>query len=327
MEVLTLTTHADAPFMTQQQAALEERGVSFTTLSVAGEVAADTDRRPVDYVRTVPQVVREAATGYDLIHAHYGLTAPLALAGLRTPVVLSLWGSDVHGPVAPISKAAAPFCDEVVVMSERMREALGRECTVIPDGVDLERFRPEPREQAKQRVGWDDEGRDILFPYPPARGVKNHPRAERIVSVVDNLREDPVRLRTVHGVAHDAVADYMNAADALLLTSDSEGSPNSVKEALACNLPVVATDVGDVPERLAGVDPAVVATTDEELVEGLLAVLERDERSNGRAAAREVSIDRTADRLLAVYERVAGTVIETDGERERRRVAGTGRLE
>ncbi|ELZ10125.1 glycosyl transferase group 1 [Natrinema thermotolerans DSM 11552] len=327
MEVLTLTTYADAPFMTQQQAALEERGVSFTTLSVAGEVAADTDRRPVDYVRTVPRVVREAAAGYDLIHAHYGLTAPLALAGLRTPIVLSLWGSDVHGPVAPISKAAAPFCDAVVVMSDRMREALGRECTVIPDGVDLERFRPEPQARAKARVGWDDEGRDILFPYPPARGVKNHPRAERIVSVVDNLREEPVRLRTVHGVDHDAVADYMNAADALLLTSDSEGSPNSVKEALACNLPVVATDVGDVPERLAGVDPSVVATSDEELVEGLLAVLERDERSNGRAAAREVSIDRTADRLLEVYERVADTVIDTETEGEQPRVVGTGRLE
>ncbi|MFA9504140.1 glycosyltransferase [Natrinema sp. H-ect1] len=327
MEVLTLTTYADAPFMTQQQAALEERGVSFTTLSVAGEVAADTDRRPVDYVRTVPRVVRKAAAGYDLIHAHYGLTAPLALAGLGTPTVLSLWGSDVHGPVAPISKAAAPFCDAVVVMSERMREALGRECTVIPDGVDLERFRPEPQARAKARVGWDDEGRDILFPYPPARGVKNHPRAERIVSVVDNLREEPVRLRTVHGVDHDAVADYMNAADALLLTSDSEGSPNSVKEALACNLPVVATDVGDVPERLAGVDPSVVATSDEELVEGLLAVLERGERSNGRAAAREVSIDRTADRLLEVYERVADTVIDTEPEGEQRRVVGTGRLE
>ncbi len=327
MEVLTLTTYADAPFMTQQQAALEERGVSFTTLSVAGEVAADTDRRPVDYVRTVPRVVREAASGYDLIHAHYGLTAPLALAGLRTPVVLSLWGSDVHGPVAPISKAAAPFCDAVVVMSERMREALGRECTVIPDGVDLEKFRPEPQDRAKARVGWDGEGRDVLFPYPPARGVKNHPRAERIVSVVDNLREEPVRLRTVHGVDHDAVADYMNAADALLLTSDSEGSPNSVKEALACNLPVVATDVGDVPERLAGVDPSVVADTDEGLVEGLLAVLERGERSNGREAVREVSIERTADRLLELYERVAGTVIETEAERERRRAAGTGRLE
>ncbi|WP_226479758.1 glycosyltransferase [Natrinema amylolyticum] len=329
MHVLTLTTNADAPFMTQQLAALEERGVSFTTVPVAGEVDADTDRSPTDYVRTVPRVVREAGNGYDLIHAHYGLTAPMALAQLRQPVVLSLWGSDVHGPIAPVSKLSAPFCDEVVVMSEEMRETLGRDCTVIPDGVDLEKFRPEPQDKAKTRVGWDDEDAyEVLFPYSPARGVKNYPRAERVVSVVDNLLKRPVRLRTVHGVDHDAVSDYMNAADALLLTSDSEGSPNSVKEALACNLPVVAVDVGDVRERLAGVDPSHVAASDEDLISGLIDVLERGERSNGREAAREVSIDRTADQMLQVYERVAGTVIETEAGSETRRVEGAaGRLE
>ena len=317
MDVLTLTTYADAPFMTQQMAALEERGVSFTTLPVAGEVAADVDRSPIDYLRTVPRVSKAVRAGdYDLIHAHYGLTGPLALTQLRTPVVLSLWGSDVHGPVAPISRVAARLCDEVVVMSEEMAAALGVDCRVIPDGVDLERFQPEPQAQAKRRVGWDDDTdvANVLFPYPPAREVKNYSRAERIVTVVDNLLERPVRFRTVHGVAHDAVADYMNAADALVLTSDSEGSPNSVKEALACNCPVVATDVGDVRERLAGVEPSHVATSDEGLVRGLMAIIERGERSNGREAAREVSIDRTADLMLAVYEDVAGRELEAGTE-------------
>ena len=327
MHVLTLTTNADAPFMTQQMDALEERGVTFSTVSVAGEVDADTDRSPVDYLRTIPEVVREAGNGYDLIHAHYGLTGPMALAQLRKPVVLSLWGSDVHGPVAPVSRASAPFCDEVVVMSEEMRATLGSDCRVIPDGVDLERFRPEPQSRASARVGWDDDAYNILFPYSPAREVKNYPRAERVATVVDNLLERPVRLRTVYGVDHDAVPDYMNAADALLLTSHSEGSPNSVKEALACNLPVVAVDVGDVRERLAGVDPSRVATSDEELVQGLIDVLERGERSNGREAAREVSIDRTADRMLEVYQQVAGRVIETEDEREKRRVQEPPRLE
>ncbi|SEV82477.1 glycosyltransferase [Natrinema salifodinae] len=313
MHVLTLTTNADAPFMTQQMDALEDRGVSFSTVSVAGEVDADTDRSPADYLRTIPEVVREAGNGYDLIHAHYGLTGPMALAQFRKPVVLSLWGSDVHGPIAPVSKACTPFCDEVVVMSEEMRTELGRDCTVIPDGVDLAKFRPEPQARARKTVGWEaDEGYDVLFPYSPAREVKNYPRAERVVAVVDNLLDEPVRLRTVYGVAHDTVPDYMNAADALLLTSDSEGSPNSVKEALACNLPVVAVDVGDVRERLAGVDPSRVATDDEGLVRGLIDVLRRGERSNGRRAAREVSIERTAERMLAVYERVADRTVETE---------------
>jgi len=169
MDVLTLTAYADAPFMVQQMDALEERGVSFTTMSVAGEIDAETDRSPVDYIRTVPEIIREAGNGYDLIHAHYGLTGPIALAQLRKPVVLSLWGSDVHGPVAPVSRASAPLCDEVVVMSEEMRAALGRDCRVIPDGVDLKTFRPEPQERARVRVGWDDDedAYEVLFPIRP----------------------------------------------------------------------------------------------------------------------------------------------------------------
>ena len=308
MHVLTLTNSADAPFMNQQMAELERRGVSFTTLSVSGDVDATTARGPTDYLRTVPKVISESSRGYDLIHAHYGLMAPMALAQFGTPVVLSLWGSDVHGPVKPVSSLCAPFCEEVIVMSEEMREELGRDARVIPDGVDLERFQPEPQERAREKVGWDDAGDayQVLFPYPPEREVKNYPRARRIVTAADNLLDRPVELRTVHGVDHDAVPDYMNAADALLLTSHSEGSPNSVKEAMACNLPVVAVDVGDVRERLARVEPSWVATSDEELITGLMDVLERGERSNGREAAKEVSIERTTERILEVYERVAG---------------------
>ena len=119
MDVLTLTTNAEAPFMVQQQAALADRGVSFTTLSVGGEVGNGESRSPADYLRFFPRVRREAGDGYDLIHAHYGLTAPMAIAQREVPVVLSLWGSDVHGPVGPLSRACVPFCAEVVVMSPR----------------------------------------------------------------------------------------------------------------------------------------------------------------------------------------------------------------
>lgn len=308
MHVLTLTTNADAPFMNNQMAELEERGVSFTTLSVNGTVDAENKRGPLDYVRTLPKVLREAGNGYDLIHAHYGLTAPMALAQLRKPVVMSLWGTDVYGPARPVSSACAPLCDEVIVMSEAMREELGRDARVIPDGVDLEHFQPKPQERARQNVGWDDAGDayQVLFPYRPGREVKNFPRARRVVNAADNLLDRPVELRVVHGVDHDAIPDYMNAADALLLTSRSEGSPNSVKEAMACNLPVVAVDVGDVRERLADVEPSWVATSDEELILGLMDVLKRGERSNGREAARDVSIERTTERILEIYERVAG---------------------
>ncbi|MCU4924892.1 glycosyltransferase [Halobacteria archaeon AArc-dxtr1] len=305
MRVLTLTNSVDAPFLTQQLSALERRGVSFTVEAVDGTVTSTTSRGPVDYLRYLPSVLRESLGEYDLVHAHYGLLGPVALAQLRRPVVLSLWGSDLYGPVEPISRLSAPLCDEVVVMSEQMRTDLGRECTVIPDGVNLSQFEPEPQDEARETVGWDAEAANVLFPYPPDREVKNYPRAERVVHAVDDLVDQPVRLQTISGVDHDDVSTYMSAADALILTSHSEGSPNSVKEAMACNLPVVAADVGDVRERLDGVDPSAVGSTDAELIDGLREVLERGERSNGREAAREVSVEHTAEAMLDVYERVA----------------------
>lgn len=312
MDVLALTTYDDAPFMDQQIGALERRGVSFERLTVPGHVSATESRGVIDYLRFFPDVIREARTDYDLLHAHYGLTAPMALAQRRLPVVLTLWGSDLTGHVGRLTRACAPHCEEVIVMTDGMDRRLGSGCTVIPFGIDLDLFRPIDRERARARVGWDRDEHHVLFPYPPERTVKNYPRAKRVVEAVDERVDRPVSLQVVHGIDHEDVPTYMNAADALLLTSDREGSPTSVKEALACNLPVVALDVGDVQRRLAGVDPSTVATSDDELVDGLLDVLERGERSNGRTAAGEVSQDETIDRVLDVYERAVGHELDVE---------------
>lgn len=317
VNVLVLTTYDESPFLNQQIDALEERGVSVRMLTVSGHVSAGESRTPIDYLRFFPEVRREVRRGeYDLVHAHYGLTAPMALAQRRLPVVLTLWGTDLEGPGKPISRLCAPRCDEVIVMTEGMRRELDSDCTVLPFGVDLERFRPEPTEAARAAVGWPDDEHHVLFPYPPERTVKNHSRAKRVVDAVDGRLERPVRLQVVHDVDHGQVPTYMNAADALLLTSDHEGSPTSVKEALACNLPVVATDVGDVRRRLEGVDPSRVATDDAGLVRGLADVLERGERSNGREAAREIGQQQVVDRLLSIYRRAIGGQLTIEREAE-----------
>lgn len=312
MDVLALTTYDDAPFMDQQIRALERRGVSFERLTVPGHVSASESRSASDYLRFFPEVIRESRNGYDLVHAHYGLTAPMALAQRRLPIVLTLWGSDLNGPAGPLTRVCASRCDEVVVMNAGMKETLGSESTVIPFGLDLDLFQPRDSERARARVGWADDEFHVLFPYSPDRTVKNYPRANQVVAAVDERLDRPVNLQVVHGVDHETIPTYMNAADALLLTSDSEGSPTAVKEALACNLPVVSLDVGDVRRRLAGVEPSTVATSDGELVRGLVDVLERGDRSNGRAAAEKVSQSVTIDRLLDVYERAVGHEIDVD---------------
>nr|WP_276250858.1 glycosyltransferase [Halomicroarcula sp. SHR3] len=312
LRVLNLVTNEQSQFFRAQVAELERRGVEMTTLSVPGEnhsqsVDAGTEgsRSVWDYARFYPSVLSQSLGGYDLVHANYGLTAPMAIAQPRLPVVLSLWGSDLMGQYGPVTKRIAPLCDAVVVMSEGMADVYGGDCRVIPHGVDLDMFEPMDRDAAREEVGWPTDERIILFPYPPKREVKNHPRARAIVDRVAARLDLPVSLRTATDIPHERMSYYLNAADALLLTSHREGSPNTVKEALACNLPVVATDVGDVARRLDGVEPSTVSDDNDELVAGLVEILRSGERSNGREHAAEIGVERMGARLLSVYESVA----------------------
>jgi len=311
LRVLNLTTNESSQFFQAQVEELQRRGVESTTLSVPGEnhsqsVDADTDgsRSVWDYARFYPSVLAHSLDGYDLVHANYGLTAPMAVAQPRLPVVLSLWGSDLMGRYGPLTKRVAPFCDEVIVMSEGMAEVYGEACRVIPHGVDLDLFEPMDRDGARETVGWPTDERIVLFPYPPKREVKNYPRARDIVDRVRDRLDRPVSLRTATDVPHERMAYYFNAADALVMTSRREGSPNTVKEAMACNLPVVSTDVGDVRHRLEPVEPSTVSDDDDELVAGLVEILRAGERSDGREHATEIGVEQMGTQLLSVYESV-----------------------
>jgi glycosyltransferase involved in cell wall biosynthesis len=317
VRVLNLVTTPRSRFYRQQVAALGERGVAETTLAVPGRHdygSAGDGRTALDYARFLPAVLRHATREYDLVHANYGLTAPHAvlqsavpgLAGL--PVVVSLWGSDLAGKYGAVSRLACRFADEVVVMSPSMAAALDRPCHVVPHGVDLDLFRPEPAADARDRLGWRADASHVLFPYPEGRPVKDYPRARRVVDLARRRTDDDLVLHAVEGVPHEDMPTYFNAADALLVTSRREGSPNAVKEALACELPVVATDVGDVGERVDGVAACRVSDADAELADGLLDAVAAETATGARDAAREVSTDRCTDRLFDVYR----TVLDDD---------------
>lgn len=309
MRVLSLTSKKNAEFYTQQVAALRELGVEVTTVVVPGNRLASQanqgSRSARHYLEFVPTVIYKSLDDFDVVHANYGLTAPAALVQLRLPVVLSLWGTDLMGPFGKMTRAAARFCDEVVVMSERMATELSRPCHVVPHGVDLDRFEPMQQRAARRQVGWDESGHVVFFPYPKTRDVKNYPLASRVVAAADDILEGDVRLESVSGVSHEEMPYYYNAADALLLTSKREGSPNSVKEAMACNCPVISTDVGDVSERLAGVQQSSVCHSESELVARLVSTLRRDRQSNGREQIRDLSFERTGQRLKSIYELAA----------------------
>jgi glycosyltransferase involved in cell wall biosynthesis len=311
VRVLNLVTNHEAQFFRHQVETLEGQDVDTTTLPVPGNnesasvTAGETATRSLlDYVRYVPSVLAEVRKDYDLVHVNYGLSAPPAVLQRRLPVVLTLWGSDLMGEYGWVTRRCAPLADEVIVMSERMAAELDRDPYVIPHGVDLDLFRPRPKRQAQADLGWDRSSKHVLFPYPPKRPVKDYPRAERVVERASDRVAAPVEFHTISGVDHGTMPVYMSAADVMVLTSKREGSPNTVKEALACNLPIVATDVGDVTERLDGVSYSTVASTDDELVDGLVRALEAGERSNGRVHARALGLERMGARIRSVYAAV-----------------------
>lgn len=292
------------PFFRNQVSALEARGIEQTTVEVPGRRTATDGRSVGHYLRYYPMVLRARPWQYDIVHANFGLTAPFALAQWQRPVVLSLWGSDLMGDLGWVGKYCARFADETIVMSDEMYDALGvADAHVIPHGTDLDRFRPIPKREARRRVGWREEGLHVLFPYSPERSVKNYPLADEVVTATAERLDEQVELHAITGVDHAEIPYYMNAADALVFTSDREGSPNVVKEAMACNCPVVSRDVGDVRELLDGVRRAAVAENDEDLPRLLAEILTSDEQNDGRDHVQHLSLDHVADRLVEVYRR------------------------
>ena len=289
------------PFFEDEIRSLERENVSCTVLPVPGSEG----RTPLAYARFQAGIWRQTVgSEYDLVHAHYGLVGPSALAQPRRPVVITLWGSELHTRFRPLIEAATARADAVIVVSERIAEMLDQPCHVIPHGIDTDLFRPMPTEEAKAEVGWDPDKKHVIFPYDPGRSLKNYPLAESVVETVDDDLDVQVELHAVYGVPHERFPTYLNASDALLLTSDHEGSPNAVKEALACNLPVVGLDVGDVPELLAGVRNCHVCGSETELARRLAEVLDSGERADARERIEELSLERTGQKIRAVYESV-----------------------
>ena len=313
VRVLTLVGNDHSGFFRQQVAGLRECGHTVDVLPLPG-YSKEVNRTVGTYARYYLRAVATTFGGYDLVHANYGLTAPPAIIQALRPAVLTLWGSDLMGRYGSVSRLCGRFADEVVVMSEEMAAQYGRDCHVIPHGVDLELFRPLPTDVARREVDWAPDGRHVLFPYDPDRAVKDFPRAKRIVDRMRSSIDPSITLHTVSGVPHESMPLYMNAADVLLLTSEREGMPNSVKEAMACNLPVVATRVSDLATLLADVSPSIAHDDDDVLADALTEILREGDRSDGRAVVEPIGVDAQIGKLEAVYRRALGATSEDQVE-------------
>jgi len=305
-------------FVQRQVQGLREAGVRCDVLYVRGYISK------LVYLVAAPVFLAFAVRRrgrYRLAHVHGGEMA-LAARFLFTPSMLATYhGDDIlgykcdSGPVSRASRlrsfairAHARCFAATVTQSREMHARLPaparRRDAIIHCGVDSTRFAPEDRAQARRRLGWDEHERIVLFaatrPHEPrkrldiAQAVVGHAEAE----------VGPIRLAVAENLAPDSIPVMMNAADCLLLTSMAEGSPVVVKEALMCNLPVVATDVADVRDLLHEVSPSAVCNHDPaELGAALAEVLQANRRSNGRTQRPDVDQATTIQRLLELYAR------------------------
>ncbi|HWM55216.1 MAG TPA: glycosyltransferase [Solirubrobacterales bacterium] len=250
---------------------------------------------------------------FDLVHAHYGLAGWCArLAGAR-PLIVSFHGTDVrHSVVGPMSRRLAWRVDLVAAVSRALFAAEdGRPglpavpgSAVLPCGPDLGRFRSIPRAEARRQLSLDPQRPYLLFPADPARPEKRHDRAAELASACG------VELLRGGSIEPDEMPLWVNAANAVLVTSDYEGFGLACLEALACDVPALSTPVGIAPFALAGLPGALCAPFDLDAWSAAARPLleDPDPRVEGASRAAPLSAARMAERTLEAYRDVLGVI-------------------
>jgi teichuronic acid biosynthesis glycosyltransferase TuaC len=315
--VLMITNHLEAQkqfpfagvFVDSQVASLQHAGVTISTFDIG------TSHSPFIIFRKCLELRKSVRKlNPQLVHGQYGTIVGIATIFAGRPAVLSFCGYDLL-PGAPVSRLrmylglllsnlAALRARCLICKSEELRQALWwchSRAVVIPNGVDLDLFSPGSQDEARHALGWDLKIPIVIMNV--SRDVRNKGLdvAKAAMKVVQR-RMPEAKLHVISNVKHTKMPIYYRAADVLLCASKQEGSPNVVKEALACNLPVVSTPVGDVVERLAGVHPSVVVPREPQLMaEALTKILLTRARSNGRERIAHLSLAQVAQQVLDVY--------------------------
>jgi teichuronic acid biosynthesis glycosyltransferase TuaC len=274
---------------------------------------------PLRYTSAALQVFFKTLTGrFDVVHGHYGLWCLLSRLQWTTPVVADYLGDDLLGTVkadgsyskkgafvVKISRWLCRHVNAVLVKTEEMRKATsGGDIFVFPDGVNFDLFHPTPRSQARASLGWDQDRYYVVFANNPEIPVKNFALAQ---AAIDRLSQRGItaELMVANGLPQTKVVEYINASNALILPSIAEGSPNVVREAMACNVPVVATNVGDVAKVIGHTEGCVVCPHDPDaLAAGLEIALRHIEPTTGRTDTLHLSSSAIAKQLISVYEQI-----------------------
>ena len=288
-----------APFIVEQAEALNGYDCEIEYFGLQGKGLKG-------YLRKLPQLKRKIEEFRpDVIHAHYGLSGLLANLQRRVPVVTTYHGSDINDvKVLPFSKLAMWLSRWNIFVSQKTLEIAKprRDYTVLPCGVDLTASQLTKKLEARQTMHLDLYKKYILFAGAFDNYVKNAPLAKEAVALLNDAQ---VELLELKGYSREKVTQMMCAVDVFLMTSFSEGSPQVIKEAMACGCPIVSVDVGDVRERIGNCAGCYVAETRES--KDIAALLHVAMSFKGRTNCREKLIADGLDnhivagRLMQLY--------------------------
>ncbi|PID79128.1 hypothetical protein CSB20_11570 [bacterium DOLZORAL124_64_63] len=302
-------------FVKQSVQSLIEAGVDVEVMAFEGAGSLR------NYIKAGGQLRQKLKTGaFDLVHAHYGLTGLPARMQFQVPVVITYHGSDLLGEVSTngkyttagrlkvlLGQVLAFLVDGRTVVAPLLKKTLWhQDAAIIPMGVDMETFKPHPKAEARSRLELHPERKIVLFLGNPNNGVKRFDIARAAVDILKK-REPNVELLPVFSAPHEDIPYYLSAADTLVLTSNHEASPCVIKEALACNLPIVSVDVGDVALRIAGVAGCYLCLQNPaDVAEKLALALAFGGRTRGREKVASISLSETARATIKVFRKAIG---------------------
>ena len=288
----------------RQGASLKEKGVDVIYYDIIGKGA----KGYLKNLFPLRKFIRQHNP--DIVHAHYSLSGILTtLTFTKKPIVVSLMGSDVLASNKYIVKFVK-YCSKhvwkyTIAKSQEIYEQLAvKKCVVIPNGVNLNVFKPIPRQEAIEKLGWKKDAIHILFASNPKRPEKNFELAFKAVNEVMK-KKDKVVLHHLNDLSLDEMVLHYNAANLLLLTSFYEGSPNVIKEAMACDCPIVATNVGDIEIVTKNTDNVIVTSfNSDEIINSILKILNSGKRSNGREKIQPLDSAIIADKIINIYKNI-----------------------
>lgn len=289
-----------APFIVEQAEALRGVGCTVDFFGITGKGFKG-------YLKSLPALKRKIAEfSPDVVHAHYGLSGLLACLQRKVPVVVTFHGSDINeAKLLPISRLAMCLSAHSIFVSQKILsrgKPPQKKATLLPCGVNLIDLQLTSRRDAREQMGLDENGKYVLFAGAFDNTVKNASLAQDAVALLPE-----VKLIELKGCTREQVMLLMCAVDAFLMTSHTEGSPQVVKEAMACGCPIVSVDVGDVKDRVEGLDGCYIADRTAEGIAGKLCECFAFEgRTLGRTCIINsgISNDFVARQLLDIYEKL-----------------------